>query len=823
MVAPQHTGGGLMRRPPRRRQQQAAARPWKLSRWYCWVSAVGAALAILTSSSSSNSPESLIVNPSISAEDLAEKEFVDRTSSNSIFNWDVLFSGKPEPAAVVEKPSPLPPWLRWIQPNKEASAEKKKGISQPQTKSYIPKFVLWLLPFSLDPTILHPNADTVTGLIDKVLTSTLRLLLIANWLLALTILLHSAVADWFLGSDHATAASNTNNNNPARGAPGGAAAVDPWTTSNNGNSNSNNSRERMGGFLVFKLLLISAVVAPDTLDLLILLSWYTVLSFLRSLAALCAQQTESAAHYRSTSSLQRSGGPSGGGGVWKLLVAVLGADLTAAVVCVALFHGAGTGMVLLLTCDCALLAVDVLTHILQHLQLVWEMQHADAVEQIEEEQLVLHERRRRLGRRRSKSSRASLEEVKEEEEEDEDGEVLEASFESTTSTATDSTEDLSRELDRRMELLEEQHFRKSSCLESSIFSLQLFSDLLTISHFLHIWSLHGVQFTLIDGVLALHLHSAMSAASKKIIDRRNLNKIARDMDGTFDNATELDLRKAAAAGDVCCICLGTMSYYHRQANPKSGKNHHGSSSMNNVKKVACGHLYHTLCLREVVERARSMEAARCPLCRASIVHGVGGDGRHLHHSGGTAGLENMHAAAGLENMHAEGGDAVANREGNVDLPPVVAPPALGERALFRFTTENMFPVWLPLPAFSFEVVRRPAMAVMLPQRREAAAGGQVQNDDNNADNTDNNNAVRAAGRNNNNAVAQPSFLRRLLLVSGIVQMTAEEERTALEQLVEMFPQYDRQDLLAALRQRGSAESVAESILLGSFVGVPRGV
>ena len=37
--------------------------------------------------------------------------------------------------------------------------------------------------------------------------------------------------------------------------------------------------EKMGGFLVFKLLLISAVVAPDTLDLLILLSWYTLLNF----------------------------------------------------------------------------------------------------------------------------------------------------------------------------------------------------------------------------------------------------------------------------------------------------------------------------------------------------------------------------------------------------------------------------------------------------------------------------------------------------------------------------------------------------------------
>ena len=52
--------------------------------------------------------------------------------------------------------------------------------------------------------------------------------------------------------------------------------------------------------MVFKLLLISAVVEPDTLDLLILLSWYTLLSFLRSLAHL-----EEAGHQREEQMLRR--------------------------------------------------------------------------------------------------------------------------------------------------------------------------------------------------------------------------------------------------------------------------------------------------------------------------------------------------------------------------------------------------------------------------------------------------------------------------------------------------------------------------------------
>ena len=134
-----------------------------------------------------------------------------------------------------------------------------------------------------------------------------------------------------------------------------------------------------------------------------------------------------------------------------------------------------------------------------------------------------------------------------------------ASFVGTT------TENASRQLDRQMEMLEQQHMRKTSVLETAVFSLKLLTDLITVAHFAHIWSLHGVQFTLIDGVLALHLHSAMSHAAKKIAERRNMYYISRDMDGRFEDATELDLRKAAESGDVCCICLGTMSYFHSTA------------------------------------------------------------------------------------------------------------------------------------------------------------------------------------------------------------------------------------------------------------------
>jgi hypothetical protein len=662
----------------------------------------------------------------------------------------------------------------------------------------------------LDPCIVHPKPSTLTDLIDKVLTSTPRLLAIANLLLALTYQMHTAVADWFLGIGGGGALHN----NPAG----------EWAMT---------GRERLGSFLVFKLLLISAVVAPDTLDLLILLSWYTLLSFLRSLAHLAAATTS---HTTQSGQAPRSG-------VLQLLLLVLLSDFVALAVCVALFQPAGAGMVVLLACDCALLAVEVLGHILKHVRQVLEDMHEHSISDMEEQQLQIHTRQRQLEERQQQQQEqqpssplveAASEGITEEEraparetggdvwdvldylaldnhgdnadvdEEDEDDNI------NTHHNNRHLLLEDSRRLDQAMDVLEVAHARRVSILDTTIFILQLVVHALTVAHFLHIWTLHGIQFTLIDGVLALHLHSALSAASKQIAERRNLHRIARNLDGMFPNASELDLKMAMAAGDVCCICLGAMS-------------------AGSVKKVGCGHLYHTNCLREVVERAHSMEAARCPLCRASVV-----DGSHAGSS--TANGANGNNANGNEQGGAAGGgeDNADGNNGNGDNPNGgVGPRAIGlrdgaaignhrggaagagERALFRFSTEGILPTWMPLPAFSFEVVRRPTR-----QDQQPAAPRMPRNNNTTAANNNNNN--------NNNRNAQPpnqhqqSFLRRLLLFAGAVPMSPEEEARALTNLVDMFPQYDRADLLRELRDRGSAESVVESVLLGVFSGRPRG-
>lgn len=688
-------------------------RRWKVSQIYCGLSLFVAVLAIVTATSPT---------VSLSAGSLESNQSSLNHGSDGF--WVRLLA--PRTVIPPEPPKPkAPAWIRWILPKEEEPVVVEK-----------PQWGMWMI----DPVLFQPQP--LTDLLDKILTSTPRLLAIANLLLSITYLVHTAIANLFLDLPSLSRES--------------------WS-----------GRERLGGFLVFKLLLISAVVAPDTLDLLILLSWYTILSFLRSLAGLAAATT---AHTSQSGQTPRPG-------VLRLLLLVLMSDILSASVCVALFHGAGWGMVLLLTCDCALLAVDVISHVLRHLSQTIDLAHSAQILQLEARQLALHNQVREQQRQQQQQELLQGRITTTEDDEGNDNEVENEEEEDTRTRKTDFSGEAalteeevmeeSRRLDQRMERLESLHNRRLSVLETAVFGLQLLAYTLTVVHFLHIWTLHGLQFTLIDGVLALHLHSALSAAGKKIAERRNLNRIARDLDAMFEDATEMELAKST---DVfCCICLGTMS-------------------TGSVKKVGCGHLYHTHCLREVVERARSMEAAKCPLCRASVLSGEPPEGPPNEVDNGNLGNNGV---------------------------------GTGEHALFRFSTEGILPAWLPLPAFSFEVVRRPP-AESNNTNTNATNNANINNPAvvENDDNT--NNGTDAAGTPAANAPAprstrdQPSFLRRLLVLAGVVPMSAEEEASALEQLVDMFPQFDRADLLRELRNRGSAEGVVETVLMGAFQGVPRG-
>ena len=687
----------------------------------------------------------------------------------------------------------------------------------------------------MDQTLLNPSSHTLTDLVDKILTSTPRLLAIANFLLALTYILHTAVADWFLGGSRQARQQrqqqqrqqrdgNDNNSNHSHhdgeamddndddedlnnGIPGLDNPANAATYSHHHYAILEHGREKMGGFLVFKLLLVSAVITPDTVDLLILLSWYTLLAFLRSLAHLCANAVQYAS----------AAGQVPAPGVWQLLLLVWMSNCLAAVTCVALFSGAGVSMVLLLTCDCALTAVDVLAYLLQHVQATWEIQHATAIAQLEEEE-------QEAAATAAATRHVPRTTANQNDHHDNNDDIGIIDYDEQREIPTEETQEQrsAEETARQIQSLEERHNSRVSLIESTVFALQLLGNVITVCHFLHIWSWHGVQFTLIDGVLALHLHSAISSASKKIAQRRNLHRIARDLDDVFPDATDDELAAAAAAGDVCCVCLSSLT-------------------SKKVKKVPCGHLYHTACLREVVERARSMEAARCPLCRASLLdgqyHNTNNNNNNTINDNGIMNNNNNNAVNRDLDIPEDGDNAAAGAAAN---NPEADQRPLQDQALFRISTEGIVPSWIPIhiPSFSFEVVRRapppphPAdpqqgttttTATIQPQEQDTNVPGAEPNNTNNRNDQDMaNDAPPRQQEAPGGGTGTSSLLRRLLVIAGAMSMSPEEEAMALDQLVDMFPQYDRADLLRELRDLGgSAEVVAERILSGSFSGVPR--
>ena len=133
---------------------------------------------------------------------------------------------------------------------------------------------------------------------------------------------------------------------------------------------------------------------------------------------------------------------------------------------------------------------------------------------------------------------------------------------------------------------------------------------------------------------------------------------------------------------------------------------------------------------------------------------------------------------------------------------------LDDTEIFRFLTEAFIPSWLPIPLFSFEVVRRQQTAPT-------------------AFTTANNHEAELAEGQRPETITQDTsenevgVLQRLFGFAFGPPLTPEEEEAAVVQLQEMFPQYERDDLVRELRRRGSIEQVAESILLGFFSGIPR--
>jgi hypothetical protein len=111
----------------------------------------------------------------------------------------------------------------------------------------------------LDATWYGKETQNANFILDRLVASTPWLLIVANAFLILIYLLHGALAGFFLGdvNTHVAASVRANTNNLREGEDTGGRRP-------RGGASSRIGRERLFGFLLFKVLLISAVVAPDT-------------------------------------------------------------------------------------------------------------------------------------------------------------------------------------------------------------------------------------------------------------------------------------------------------------------------------------------------------------------------------------------------------------------------------------------------------------------------------------------------------------------------------------------------------------------------------
>lgn len=162
------------------------------------------------------------------------------------------------------------------------------------------------------------------------------------------------------------------------------------------------------------------------------------------------------------------------------------------------------------------------------------------------------------------------------------------------------------------------------------------------------------------------------------------------------------------------------------------------------------------------------------MCRASLLNGMHTPHRDdLRHDGNAGGNTTNNNNANNNGPGVDPGDLQPQAQ---QPPNNQQPNNAGERALFRFSTEGILPEWLPIPAFSFEVVRRENQAAAPNPnpdglQRFLRRGGEVEA---NTNDTNNNN-------NNQDGRPQQSFWRRIL--AGAIPMSLEEEALAIEQLV----------------------------------------
>ena len=139
---------------------------------------------------------------------------------------------------------------------------------------------------------------------------------------------------------------------------------------------------------------------------------------------------------------------------------------------------------------------------------------------------------------------------------------------------------------------------------------------LTLAHYAHIWSLHGISMTLIDGIILMNIKATVDKLKRyallhaappshiaclttsacvapsycsKVAMYRTYLRVAREMSDRFPVATA---EECDAAGGTCAICL---------------------QDLEEARRLPCNHVFHFQCLRQWLQRVEANDT--CPMCR----------------------------------------------------------------------------------------------------------------------------------------------------------------------------------------------------------------
>ncbi|GAA6229805.1 E3 ubiquitin-protein ligase AMFR-like [Lates japonicus] len=142
---------------------------------------------------------------------------------------------------------------------------------------------------------------------------------------------------------------------------------------------------------------------------------------------------------------------------------------------------------------------------------------------------------------------------------------------------------------------------------------------LDLLHHIHMLIFSNIWLSMASLVIFMQLRFLVQEVQKRIRRHHNYLRVLRNMETRFSVASADEL---TANNDDCAICWDVMS---------------------SARKLPCGHLFHSSCLRSWLEQDTS-----CPTCRMSLNIGEGGEGGRGEREVREAVPDNMAAGAGVD-------------------------------------------------------------------------------------------------------------------------------------------------------------------------------